>query len=168
MTARRPSFYAANTTDTTGPGRRRRPRRHARVQASRLVRASHRRGRRRALRPEAGRVDRRHQHGAVPGRLPRALSRQVVRRHEPFRRFPVRRTRFPDVLDHYMTQNEFQGDGAKAASEADAEETEAASIDAPSVLAATLRRWTQFCELAPYRYEDARQRVLYPLASRYV
>lgn len=91
-----------------------------------------------------------------------ALRRQVVRRHEPFRRFPVRRTQFADVLDYYMKQKEFRGDGAMAASEADVEETEAASIDAPNVLAATLKRWTQFYELAPNCYEDARQRVLYP------
>jgi hypothetical protein len=52
------------------PRRRRRARHDARVQAAGQLRADHRHGRRRPLRAAPGAVDRRHLHGAVPGREP--------------------------------------------------------------------------------------------------
>ena len=51
--------------------RRGRPRDHARIQVAGDVHAAHRHGRRRAVQPQAGAVDRRHQHGPVPCRKPR-------------------------------------------------------------------------------------------------
>lgn len=68
---------------------------------------------------------------------------------------------FPEVLDYYIRQREVQGDGAKAVSRADVKATESVFIDGPSILAQALRRWTQFYDLAPNTYEDAKARVLY-------